>query len=53
MIETVEELIVLLSKHQGKKLLIKDILKETHSFLLEVDDENGVCILVKSVRDYY
>jgi hypothetical protein len=52
MIETVDELIEILNKHQGKNLLIKDILKQSHSFLLEVIEEDGACVLVKSVRDY-
>lgn len=53
MIETVDELIELLSKHRGKKLLITDILKEKYSFLFEVEEEKGICLLIKSVRDYY
>lgn len=52
MIESVDELINVLNQHKGKKLLIKDILKQSHSFLFEVNEEDGVCVLIKSVRDY-
>lgn len=52
MIETVDELINLLSEHKGKSLAIKDILKEKYSYLFEVTEEDGVCVLIKSVRDY-
>ena len=52
MIETVDELLDLLNKHKGKNLVIKDILKENYSYLFEVAEEDGVCVLVKSVRNY-
>jgi len=52
MIETVDELIKKLNEHKGKNLLIKDILTQNHSFLFEVNEEDGVCVLLKSVRNY-
>jgi len=52
-IKTVDELIDFLNEHKGKNLVIKDVLKQSHSFLFEVIEEEGVCVLVKSIRDYY
>lgn len=52
MIETVDELLAILEKHKGKKLVIGDITKQSHSYLFEVEEKDGVCVLFKSVRDY-
>lgn len=52
MIETVDDLIKALNEHKGKNVMIKDILKQSHSHILEITEEDGVCILSKSVRDY-
>lgn len=52
MIETVDELMAILENHKGKKLVIGDVLQESHSYLFEVEEKDGVCVLLKSVRDY-
>lgn len=52
MIETVDDLILALSKHKGKNVMIKDLLKLTTSHILDITEENGCCVIEKSVRDY-
>lgn len=52
MIETVDQLIALLQVHRGKPLMIEDIDKSTLSHIIGVADENGTCVLMKSIRDY-
>lgn len=52
MIENVDDLIKILDKYRGKNILIKDIFNSSNSLILEVIEENGVCLLLKSVRDY-
>lgn len=52
MIETVDDLIKILNEHKGKNIAIKDILKNSYSHVFEVEEKDGFCVLVKSVRDY-
>lgn len=53
MVETVDELLELLQVHKGKKLLITDKIEQSKSFLFDIEEKDGVCLLVKSIRDYY
>lgn len=52
MIDTVDDLIHALSKFKGKNVMVKDLLKHSTSHILEVTEEDGMCVIEKSVRDY-